>query len=191
MTKGWHGDTLRHSLAARGISTKGMRKQLTSRFHIAKFKSLNKKDPVNEWIADVDLKGGGKIAIADIQQGTYDESYLDFDGRDPQELIGFVHYHPSNVYPVFSIADYYLAVQLDDLRLKSNLEKTDGYTLMGLITDDKVKIFLLKPSKDTKAVLKKMASAKMNPSKELKEVAKLKVDLKKSGELIVLKEAKL
>ena len=106
--QGWKNESYEHSLAARGLVTKGtIRQKVTDRKDVAKIKILSRKYKQVEFIADLDLEKED-IVISDVQVGTESESFLDFDKNDVYKIVGWTHRHPSTVYATFSITDYAL-----------------------------------------------------------------------------------
>jgi len=153
MSRGWHNEPQRHSMAARGINTKSYVEPLRARS--PKYPKMiypnqvltpeNMKTIMEyvratnnevEWICDVDLKEDGTIRIEDGQlDGSADESFLSWDPDDPKLNIGYFHSHPRGVFNWFSSTDFILAIKVHNLRIKENKERFP-WTFMGLVSEN-------------------------------------------------------
>ena len=153
MSRGWHNEPQRHSMAARGINTKSYVEPLRARSpkYPKMIYSNQVLTPENmktimeyvratnnevEWICDVDLKEDGTIRIEDGQlDGSADESFLSWDPDDPKLNIGYFHSHPRGVFNWFSSTDFILAIKVHNLRIKENKERFP-WTFMGLVSEN-------------------------------------------------------
>lgn len=153
MSRGWHGEPERHSLASRGIQTKTYVEPLRARS--PKYPKMiypnqvltpeNMKTIMDyvkrtnnevEWICDVDLKEDGTIRLDDGQMdGSTDESFLSWDPDDPELNIGYFHSHPPDVFNWFSSTDFILVIKIHNLRTRENKERFP-WTFMGLVSEN-------------------------------------------------------
>lgn len=156
--KGWHNESRRHSLAAKGVRTRGevpiprvlngdkpMPLFVFSGPVLGMIREYNEISDGKEWIAEFDLVRGNVI-LNDVQfSDDVDASYLKWDGeRDSAHNVGYVHYHPGNLVPKFTAQDFVLGCKLHGLRGGDTIHKMP-YTLMGLVLPDRIVLIAIKP----------------------------------------------
>lgn len=160
--RGWHGEPVRHSMAARGIETKSYVQPLRAGaehdlgledpLEILRqnnnlstiLEHLRKTDNKVEWIADADILEDKTILINDYQIGTVVESFLNWNKDDTGRLVGFFHSHPPQDFAWFSSTDYILGIKIHNLRNSEN-KKRFPWTLMGLVSGGTLQLLAIKP----------------------------------------------
>ena len=210
MSRGWHGEPERHSLASRGIHTKSYVEPLKARApqhpklrypdemlyqnqNLETIKQYAKKAGNKiEWIADIDLKNDNKVKIEDGRfDGDEDESFLSWDPDDPDLSIGYFHSHPPVDFPWFSSTDYLLAIKVHDLRTNRNKNRCP-WTYMGLVADGKLQLVAMKPRSRRRKQFEGLEAQYVTDLEGTHEkVLGLEREMAKNGELIRFPEIKL
>ena len=159
--KGWRREPFRHSLASRGISSMSQRGEipLPRDFNgeedlplviftpdtLARVRRHNSISPDKEWIAELDLVNGNIIMNDDQFSDEVNMSWLKWDeGRDDDINVGYIHYHPDNLVPLFTAQDFVLGAKLHELRSRGNKGRFP-YTLMGLVLDNRILLVAINP----------------------------------------------
>jgi len=192
MTKrsGWFGEPHRHSLSAMGVKTKKLKPKpeefkayIKASATLEGLLKLNKQAGDKEWIAEFDMVDGS-ILINDVRMdGTRDASFLKWDeGVDTKHNVGYIHYHPKHLFPLFTAQDFVLSCRVHDSR-----ENKDIYpmTLMGLVTDNRLIVLGVKPNKRRETEFSMMTAVDGMP-RTTKELENMVSEMKKSGELKVM-----
>ena len=210
MSRGWHNESQRHSLASRGIKTKSYVNPLTARApnhpklrypnevlydnnNLETIKQYARKtgDKI-EWIADIDLKDDNEIIIEDGRfDGDEDESFLSWDPDDPGHSVGYIHSHPPVDFPWFSSTDFLLAIKVHDLRTNNNKQRCP-WTYMGLVADGKLQFVAMKPRSGRKKQFEGLEAQYVSDLEGTHErVLQLEKDMAENGELIRFPEINL
>lgn len=162
-------------------------------------RALNEKaEHKYEWIADLDMvrhDGEWKIIVNDVNisdqidlsEMTWrdDEDMVkDWEGShktDPEECVGYIHYHSSCVKPKYTAQDVILGLTIDGMREQDNKDRFRP-TIVGLVTDDWVQFLYLTPTskerKKYKEKLEKVQNDKMSTDEYFKQVSKIKEEMK-------------
>ena len=158
MAKGWHGDPYRHSLAAKGISTKMMKSKLMDRDIYQRINVLKtgvdgnihisasiEKHP-DKWDRKHPLRNDAQtiVALKDSSVGSV------FPGLDPDNIIGYIRYVPR--YPKDG---YRIGYELSYLEVRKDWQnKGVGYAMLGTFFDHVVEydegVFIMYGSEEGK-----------------------------------------
>ncbi len=134
-------------------------------------------DYEKEWIADLDY-GKPYIYINDsVISDKTDESELDWretitneekergEETDPNNCIGYIHYHPKGVDKRPTAQDFILALNIDEMRNEDNKDRFRP-TTFGVVRDDSLRFFFLTPSDEQRKELRKKLQNIQMDSKE-------------------------
>ncbi len=187
--RGWHNDSARHGLAAKGIKT-GRKRVVTSRLapnktsqpmlqrfyssyrgEIEKLNERGRKEN-REWVADLDIRNG-KLVLEDVNWGDEDDSHQSWDRDDFKSNHGYCHYHVSSALSGLSALDYIAVIDVHEDKEDKTLP-----TYLGLATDDRIEIwscFLKDRRRELETISEK---------EDWKALAKLEKEMKASGEVV-------
>lgn len=193
---GWPREPRRHALASRGISSKGqvpVSREIEKGTEVPRFlfpphvleqiKQYNEIADGREWIAEFDLVNGS-IIMNDFQfSSDVDASYLNWDGkRDSIYNVGYIHYHPKNLAPLFTAQDFVLGCKLHKMRSKGSKQKI-GYTLMGLVVHDRIILVAVKPEETREKQFESLIATD-GTAETAMELRRMVADMQGGGELI-------
>ncbi len=176
MPRGWFGERVRHGLAAKGIKTARKRLQRFYRANREMLREMSKQAPDKEWIGDLDLEHG-KFDLEDVHTGDSHSSYMSWDSDDPEEAVGYIHFHPDNDREL-SVNDYLAGIEIRRRKGK------DCVVYIGLVTNDMFEVWAFAPSKGRESELKR---AKGNST----ALEVLEREMRQKGELIKVLEERL
>ena len=139
MVKGWHGDPYRHSLAAKGISTKLMRSNLIDGNIYQNINVLKSGIEGNRYISDTlennpDLWSRSHRVLDDAQtivalKGSSTGSI--YPGMNPDDVIGFIRYGPR-----YGRDGRHLGYELGYLEVRKDWQGNGvGYAMLGTFFD--------------------------------------------------------
>jgi len=191
-SKGWAKEPRRHALSAYGIPNKITKKktaatQVTGKLFpqhvLEQIKEYNEIADGREWIAEFDLVNGS-ILMNDFQfSDDVDASYLNWDGeRDSIYNVGYIHYHPDNLVPMFTAQDFVLGCRLHNMRTEGSKEKL-GYTLMGLVVKDRIILIAVKPGEKRQKQFEDMIDTDGSPD-AVEKLRKIVGEMQNRGELL-------
>ncbi len=205
--RGWWGHPYSHAVASRGhkLKSKGktglilkslmsLENTVDSAFGRQKIKEMNARAKGKEWIADLDMYNG-EIIINDERFSNHDnESTMNWnehitnDDRhpDPENCVGYIHYHPPSVYETPTAQDYILALSIHQRRNLNNKNKHPP-TIFVTTTDDEYKEVRVCPkSENIKEYLTKLSEVQNidDDQKYFKSLNNIKENMKQNGELI-------
>lgn len=139
MVKGWHGEPYRHSLAARGISTKLMRSNLIDgdiyqKVNILKsgvdgnrFISVSLIEHPNLWERSYRVLDDAQTIVALKGSSTGDI----YPGMDPNDIVGYIRYRPR-----YGKDGCLLGYELGYLEVRKDWQgKGIGYAMLGTFFD--------------------------------------------------------
>lgn len=161
MAKGWYGEPMRHSLAAKGVRTKMMRSKMMEgniyqKINILSTDSMDGNYAINSamaenpelWDQDHPFRANAYTLVA-LKESAVGDMY---PGLRPENIIGFIRYIPR-----FSeVTGEEIGIELSYLEVRKDWQRKGiGYALLGYFMDETIgydnRVFIAYGSEEGKA----------------------------------------